>query len=83
MQPFKDVVDLSDHVIVVVRISRGGVLRNSRPCNQCLEVMIQYRIKKIVYSDEDGSVKCEKPENMKKMHVSSGWSAFTHPERLQ
>ena len=61
---------------MVVRINKNGLLRNSRPCNQCLDTMIKYRIKKIVYSTDDGNINCEKPENMKQLHVSSGWKYF-------
>ena len=76
LQPFKDFVDLSDFVIVVVRYGKDGTLKNSRPCNHCLEIMKFYRIKKISYSTDTGDVMSEKPENMEQMHVSSGWNAF-------
>jgi len=67
---------------VVVRRGRDGNIKNSRPCNHCIEMMTRYRIKKIIYSIENGEIACEKPENMKRLHVSSGWCAFENPERL-
>jgi len=73
IQPFKDFIDLSDHTIIVVRMGKDGCIKNSRPCNQCLETMIKYRIKKIVYSNDTGSFNIEKPICMEKLHVSSGW----------
>ena len=73
---FKDNIDLSDYSIVVVRFGKDGNLRNSRPCNHCLEVMVRYRIKKILYSKDDGTIANEKPETMEQCHVSSGWNAF-------
>ena len=76
LQPFKDFVDLSDYSIVVIRCGKDGSLKNSRPCNNCLEIMVKYRIKKISYSTDTGDVMSEKPENMEQMHVSSGWNAF-------
>jgi len=82
IQPFKDVIDLSDHTIVVVRISREGLIKNSRPCNQCLDTMIKYRIKKILYSNDLGTFISERPGDMEKLHISSGWSAFNNPSRL-
>jgi hypothetical protein len=82
LQPFKDVIDLSDHIIVVVRFSRDGSIKNSRPCNQCLDTMSKYRIKRILYSTDDGNFKIDRPENMEKKHISSGWTAFMSPERL-
>ncbi len=75
--------DLSNCVIAVVRISNDGCLRNSRPCNNCLETMKFYRIKKIMYSTDDGIIKTEKPVDMEPMHISSGWSAFKNPDRLK
>ena len=76
-------LDLSNCIIAVVRFGRDGSLKNSRPCNHCLESMIKYRIKKIMYSTDDGTILSEKPENMEHTHVSSGWSAFCNPERLK
>jgi len=83
LQPFKDFVDLSDYVIVVIRYGKDGCLKNSRPCNHCLEMMERYRIKKIVYSTDDGSVTTDRPENMERLHCSSGWTAFNNPDRLR
>jgi len=76
-------IDLSNCTIAVVRFGRDGSLKNSRPCNHCLNSMIKYRIKKIMYSTDDGTIKSEKPELMEQMHISSGWSAFENPERLK
>jgi len=76
VQPFKQHVDLSDHVIVVVRIGKDGTLRNSRPCNNCLDTMINYKIKKVLYSTEDGRIIAENPKDMEKTHVSSGWKSY-------
>jgi deoxycytidylate deaminase len=76
VQPFKDIVDLSDHVIVVVRFSRDGHIINSRPCNQCLDTMSKYRIKKIMYSTDEGTFKTDRPRAMEKMHTTSGWKTF-------
>lgn len=61
---------------MVVRINKEGCLKNSRPCNQCLDTMKKYRIKKIIYSTENGELISEKPENMDQLHISSGWNAF-------
>ena len=83
LQPFKDFIDLSNYVIVVVRYGKDGCLKNSRPCDHCLEMMEKYRIKKIIYSNDEGYVTCDKPENMERLHTSSGWAAFNNPERLK
>ena len=68
---------------MVVRFGKCGELKNSRPCNNCLETMVKYKIKKIMYSVDDGSVIAEKPGNMKKTHTSSGWLAFNNPENIK
>ena len=68
---------------MVVRFGKRGELKNSRPCTNCLETMVKYKIKKIMYSVDDGSVISEKPENMEKTHQSSGWLAFNNPERMK
>jgi len=75
--------DLSGCIIAVVRFGKDGTLKNSRPCNHCLNIMIKYRIKKIMYSTDDGTIKAEKPQSMEQLHISSGWSAFENPQRLK
>jgi len=76
LQLFKDIIDLSNYTIVVLRFGKNGNLRNSRPCNNCLDTMTKYRIKKILYSTDDGNFKIDKPEVMEKTHTSSGWKAY-------
>lgn len=61
---------------MVVRINKEGKIKNSRPCNHCLETMIKYKIKKIIYSQDDGSLIGEKPESMNKCHISAGWNFY-------
>jgi len=70
-------------IIAVIRFGKDGNLRNSRPCNHCLTTMIKHGIKKIMYSTDDGNIISEKPQSMEKNHISSGWNAFEHPERLK
>jgi deoxycytidylate deaminase len=74
--------NLSNFVILVIRFGKDGTLKNSRPCNHCLEAMIFHRIKKIMYSTDEGTIKSERPQDMEHLHVSSGWSMFLNPERL-
>jgi deoxycytidylate deaminase len=76
-------LELDGCIIAVVRFGKDGSLRNSRPCNHCLEAMKYYRIKKIMYSTDDGTIKSEKPQSMEQSHISSGWSAFENPDRLK
>ena len=76
LKKIKDPCDLSNYCIAVVRIGRDGFIKNSRPCNECLETMIKYRIKKIIYSNEHGDFKVEKPWEMEKQHTSSGFKFY-------
>jgi len=75
IRSFKEFINLKSYTIVVVRIGRDGLIKNSRPCNQCLETMRKYQIKKVIYSTDE-SFESQKPENMNMCHTSSGWSAF-------
>ena len=74
--------DLSDYTIAVVRVGKDGTIKNSRPCNHCLATMCRYRIKRVVYSGENGLIHNERPDLMDRVHESSGWSAFENPDRL-
>lgn len=42
--------------IVVIRINKNGLLRQSKPCNKCQHIMKRYGIKKCIYSNEDGKL---------------------------
>tara|TARA_B100001094_G_scaffold198819_1_gene192914 strand:- start:7126 stop:7329 length:204 start_codon:yes stop_codon:yes gene_type:complete len=61
---------------VVVRYGKDGVLKNSRPCNNCLEVMTNYNIKKVFYSTDNDGMTGENPKYMNKCHVSGGWKNY-------
>ena len=75
-QPFKNVINLKKHIIIVVRYGKDGCLKNSRPCNHCLDTMCKHNIKKIIYSTDNGDFVSEKPKSMEKLHQSSGWNMF-------
>lgn len=52
--------------IVVIRLSRSGVVGYSRPCKNCIKRLMSYdvTINNIYYSDSDGSIKVEKFSTM-------------------
>lgn len=59
--------------IIIIRISpKDSVLKNSRPCNHCIDTLRKFNIKRVYYSNEYGEIVCEKIEDMKKMHICSG-----------
>lgn len=61
--------------ILIIRLgnSRTKKLRNSRPCNACIDRLLQYGIRKVYYSNEDGEIVYEFLESMPKLHTSSGY----------
>jgi deoxycytidylate deaminase len=60
--------------ILIIRLGnpKTNKLRNSRPCNSCIDKLIQRGIRKVYYSDENGDIVYEFLESMEKLHVSSG-----------
>jgi len=61
--------------ILIIRIgncSKTSKLRNSRPCNSCINKLLQRGIRKVYYSNESGEIVYEFTENMPKIHTSSG-----------
>lgn len=58
--------------IIVIR-NKNGNLKNSRPCNHCIEEMCNVGIRKVFYSNDEGKIVFEYIEKMEKTHISSGW----------
>lgn len=60
-------------IIRVKELSNGNiVLKNSRPCNSCIDKMRTYGIRKVYYSNDKGDIVYEFLEEMPKLHTSSG-----------
>jgi deoxycytidylate deaminase len=58
--------------IFIIRVNEKSYLKNSRPCNTCIEILKRKGIRKAYYSNEDGEIVYEFIENMPKIHESSG-----------
>lgn len=58
--------------ILVIRVNKNSALKNSRPCNQCIDKLQKIGIRKVFYSDDDGYIVSEHLEYMEKRHISSG-----------
>jgi deoxycytidylate deaminase len=56
--------------MIVIRLNNLGQLKNSKPCNHCLESLKMFGIKKVYYSIEDGSILKCKTDNLEKDHLS-------------
>jgi hypothetical protein len=51
---------------------KNNRLKNSRPCNHCIDKLIKVGIYKVYYSNENGIIVSEIVEDMEKLHISSG-----------
>jgi len=53
--------DLYDNLkAVIIRVSKTGVLGNSRPCPMCMNALRQHGVKTIVYSSFEGRIMMER-----------------------
>lgn len=58
--------------IIVIRVNENSnKLLNSRPCNNCIDILKSKGIRKVHYSTSDGNIVIEYVQNMDKLHVSS------------
>lgn len=49
--------------LLVVRVTKTGNIKNSRPCVKCIEFMMKvsgYKIRNVYYSNSNGEIVCEK-----------------------
>jgi len=59
--------------ILIIRVGdKSNTLKNSRPCNACIEKLKKKGIRKVYYSNDKGNIVYEFIENMEKIHDSSG-----------
>jgi deoxycytidylate deaminase len=59
--------------ILIIRIGKSKKLMNSRPCNRCIDKMVQKGIRKAYYSNNYGNIVYEFVDDMPKLHESSGY----------
>lgn len=58
--------------IIVIRINNRMELKNSRPCNNCIEKLKSIGIRRVYYSNDDGEIVREDINTMEKLHISYG-----------
>ena len=58
--------------ILVIRVNKNGDLKNSRPCNNCIDKMKTKGIRKIYWSTDEQTILSEYVDSMDKIHESSG-----------
>lgn len=61
--------------ILIIRVTKSLTLRNSRPCNVCIDKLRQRGIRKAYYSNSEGQIVYEFVDSMPKLHASSGCKA--------
>ena len=58
--------------VYVVRYDKKNTLQDSAPCCNCLNIMIELNIKRIVFSSSNNNIISSDPKSLKINHVSSG-----------
>jgi|LauGreDrversion4_2_1035121.scaffolds.fasta_scaffold477330_1 deoxycytidylate deaminase len=63
--------------IIIIRIGAYSKsdkinLKISRPCNNCIDTLRKFDIRKVYYSDEYGNIVYENLKDMQKKHTSAG-----------
>lgn len=63
--------------ILIIRINQNNNCNNrklkiSRPCNNCIDTLRKFDIRKVYYSDEYGNIVFEYLYDMQKKHTSAG-----------
>jgi len=58
--------------IYVVRCDKKNELQESAPCENCLEMIINLNIKRIVFSSKDNQFISAEPRNLQINHISAG-----------
>lgn len=61
-------------VLVVIRINANGKMIDSKPCSHCLDMMKYYGVKKVIYSDTNGSLSTDTIKHMSCIS-SNGYNA--------
>jgi len=58
--------------MLVIRVNKKGELCKSRPCNDCLNILKHYSIKRIFYIDDEGKLVSERFDQMEHTYESRG-----------
>jgi deoxycytidylate deaminase len=62
-------------ILIVIRIDKKNNLVDSKPCTHCVEVMKNLGIKKVIYSQKDGSLTMERLSKINSI-PSSGYKSI-------
>ena len=62
--------------IYIVRLSSSGGLKSSGPCINCLTMIKEVGIRKMIFSEDDGSLKEHNTSEYNYVHLSLGTRCF-------
>lgn len=62
--------------IYIVRVASSGELKSSGPCINCLSVIREVGIRKMVFSEDDGTIKEYNTNEYSHIHLSLGTRCF-------
>lgn len=61
------------YIMVIVRISKDGdSFLYSKPCSLCLDMLRLFRVRKILYTEDDGSIRMVKISELTNSYISKG-----------
>jgi len=58
--------------VYVVRCDKNNKLQDSAPCCNCVKILVELNIKKIVYSSVNNTIVSINPKDITLNHISSG-----------
>ena len=63
-------------ILYIVRTNSQGELQESMPCINCMNVIKDLNIKRIVHSTSDGNICIRRPPDYKSDHITMGQKVY-------
>ena len=60
-------------ILYIVRLDHNNCLKSSGPCIDCMNQILRLKIKRIIYSNNDGELIVENPESYITKHKTTGY----------
>ena len=64
--------------LYIVRVDHNNCLKSSAPCVDCMKQIIRLKIKRIIYSNDDGKLIVQNPETYNTQHTTTGRRVLTN-----
>lgn len=75
--------NLKKSKVIVIRISKEGYLKDSRPCAFCQQILYESGAKYVYYSNKEGGITKEKIADMKNNYISPARIRYYCNSKLQ